>query len=244
MKILITNDDGIEAQGIKVLVDSLKDEHDLLVLAPYKEQSGVSSHLTVRGDMQIKRRYIFDGVRAYSLQGTPADCISVFFDNQEDFNFIPDLIIAGINRGSNMAYDLIFSGTCGAARQGALWGYNSIALSSCGYQNPNYETAARFLIDNFDIFFSLADKRSFWNVNVPDIEYKDLKGYKYCKLGVLKYNKNYSKTTENKYVLTGYGEPDLNNSKDSDVEAVNDNYVAITPITIDQTNYELLKDIK
>jgi len=169
MRILVTNDDGIDAEGLDVLVRHLKAakgkggaEHEIIVIAPEEERSGVSHSMTLRHPTKVKK--LSEGV--YSCSGTPADCIIVagLWVMKEK----PDLVISGINRGPNLGTDIIYSGTCGAARQAALVGIPAIAVSCAHYIPPlDYTACAAFVANNLDRLMAAWKADSFINVNGP-----------------------------------------------------------------------------
>lgn len=176
MNILLVNDDGYKAEGINALDKVFSSRgHFVSVVSPRVEQSGKSHSLSILGSVNV----IEYKPNHFSLTGSPADCViyglySGFLKKE------PDLIISGINHGYNISTDIIYSGTCGAARQAALYGYKAIAISEGTYmqkasegvvENLNegfdFERTATFLADNLDIFLSHLDSKAFLNINVP-----------------------------------------------------------------------------
>ena len=169
MRILVTNDDGIDAEGLDVLVRYLKAskgksgaDNEIIVIAPEAERSGVSHSMTLRHPTKVKK--LSDGV--YSCSGTPADCIIVarLWVMKEK----PDLVVSGINRGPNLGTDIIYSGTCGAARQAALVGIPAIAVSCAQYVPPlDYNACAAFVADNLARLMAAWKPDTFININGP-----------------------------------------------------------------------------
>ena len=169
MRILVTNDDGIDAEGLDVLVRYLKAskgnsgaEHEITVIAPAEERSGVSHSMTLRHPTKVKE--LSAGV--YSCSGTPADCIIVagLWVMKEK----PDLVVSGINRGPNLGTNIIYSGTCGAARQAALVGIPAIAVSCAQYLPPlDYSACAAFVANNLERLLAAWQADTFINVNGP-----------------------------------------------------------------------------
>jgi len=171
MKILITNDDGVHAEGLKILVASLADSHEVCVLAPDQERSGVSHAMTLRNAGKIRKL----GEREYSCSGTPADCVILACLGAIDFD--PEVVISGINRGPNLGTDIVYSGTCGAARQAALVGLPGIAVSCASYREPlQYGAAAAFVRRNLARLVELCGEDRFVNVNAPSSNDADLVG--------------------------------------------------------------------
>ena len=171
MNILITNDDGYDAAGIKVLRSALIGAgHNVMELAPSANQSAKSHSLRISGNMELQKH----DETVYSIDGTPADTI-VFFDSSHYFpDFKADVVVSGINKGLNVSSDIIYSGTCGAAREASLRGYPAIALS-CQVgkdgETADYELATRFLLANLDMFCAALKRKGvrnfFLNINVP-----------------------------------------------------------------------------
>ena len=171
MNILITNDDGYDAEGISVLRDALKKAgHDVLELAPSENQSAKSHSLRISGEFELLEH----GGNVYSIDGTPADTV-IFYENSYYFpDFKADLVVSGINRGLNVSSDIIYSGTCGAAREASFRGYPAIAVS-CQVDRSgggaDYGLAADFLVANLDSFYSSLKRKGtmnfFLNINVP-----------------------------------------------------------------------------
>jgi len=169
MRILLTNDDGIDAEGLDVLESYLKavtasdgKKHEIVVIAPEGERSGVSHAMTLRRPTKVKK--LSEGI--YTCSGTPADCVIVA--GLKVMDGMPDLVISGINRGPNLGTDIIYSGTCGAARQAALVGIPAIAVSCAKYQPPlDYRACAAFVAHNLDQLIAAWKANSFINVNGP-----------------------------------------------------------------------------
>lgn len=181
-RILITNDDGIHAPGIKHLWNSLKDLADLTIVAPATEQSSVGLSITLRQPLRIESIPGFGNTQAWSVSGTPADCIklalSVILDHP------PDMIASGINRGTNAGRNVLYSGTVGGAIEAAMRDLPGVAFSCHDYDDPYYSMAATHIpkilhhvIDN------PLPKGSLLNVNFPSREHKQFKGFKLTRQG-------------------------------------------------------------
>jgi len=162
MRILITNDDGIESDGIRKLAQTLREKHEAWMAAPEGEKSGASHSVTLRDS--IRARCV--GERSYACKGTTADCVIVSL-----LGLIPpkvDMVISGINRGPNLGTDILFSSTAAGARQGALMGVPSVAISLGAYSPPfDFSDAARFVARNLDAFRELWTDDHFLNINFP-----------------------------------------------------------------------------
>lgn len=169
MRILVTNDDGIDAEGLEVLVTYLKNatdksgaKHEITVIAPEGERSGVSHAMTLRRPTKVRK--LSEGT--YTCSGTPADCVIVA--GLGVLKSMPDLVVSGINRGPNLGTDIIYSGTCGAARQAALVGIPAIAISCAQYHPPmEYRACAAFVANNLELLVSTWKQDSFININGP-----------------------------------------------------------------------------
>lgn len=172
MLILVTNDDGIESDGLTALVDALKSArskegaaHEIVVVAPEGERSGVSHSMTLKQPTKLRRV----GEARYSCSGTPVDCIIVA--GLAVLKRKPDLVVSGINRGSNLGTDIVYSGTCGAARQAALSGVPAIAVSCAGLIPPFlYGASASFVAENLEALAAAWRPGSFLNVNGPNTD--------------------------------------------------------------------------
>lgn len=187
MKILLVNDDGYRAEGINVLDKVLSEYgHTVEVIAPSVEQSGKSHSMTLYGS-KILTKY---GDNRYHVDGTPVDCI-IYGTKSKILQSKPDLVISGINHGYNLSTDITYSGTCGAARQAALYGYKAIAISEGMVAKDKYhfDLSARFLADNLDYFVSLIEEESFLNINIPNA----FSGkYEYASIGAIDYDDEFS----------------------------------------------------
>lgn len=165
MKILLTNDDGIGCEGIWALKKAFEAEgsHQLYMVAPEENRSGISHGITMQGPIRLRQKE-----RAvWACSGTPADCVIVSLLG--DIAIKPDLIISGINEGPNLGTDIIYSGTASAARQGALHGIPSLAVSMGSHSKPfYYDTAARYIINHVDELLSLWEVDTFLNINIPN----------------------------------------------------------------------------
>lgn len=182
-KILITNDDGIEALGIKHLWNSLKDIADITVVAPSSEQSSVSLSITTRAPLLIKEIAWEEGVKVWSVSGTPADCVKMA--TNVILNSPPDLLVSGINRGSNAGRNLLYSGTVAGAIEGTLRNIPSIAFSARDYLSPGYHYFEQFVpkIVNY-VLENPLPKGTLLNVNFPQYDPQGIQGFKMTRQGL------------------------------------------------------------
>jgi 5'-nucleotidase len=163
MKILLTNDDGYASEGLKALQKSLGASHEVWVMAPDSERSGMSHAMSLRHPLKIRKL----DEQGYSCSGTPADCVILAMHGVIPFK--PDIVVSGINRGPNLGTDLIYSGTAAAARQATLNGIPGIAVSLATFTPPfRYDALARLVADRLDWLLSQWDDQVFININAPD----------------------------------------------------------------------------
>ncbi|HTX71754.1 MAG TPA: 5'/3'-nucleotidase SurE [Rectinemataceae bacterium] len=171
MRILVTNDDGVHAEGLAVLVRELGRAHDVCVFAPDQERSGVSHAMTLRHPGKVRKL----GEREFSCSGTPADC--VILASLGALPFQPEIVVSGINRGPNLGTDIIYSGTCGAARQASLNGMAGIAVSCASFKEPlKYGAAAAFVLSHLERLVEECDHGIFMNINAPSSDDIDVPG--------------------------------------------------------------------
>ena len=164
MRILLTNDDGIASPGINILAKNLSKSHDVWIVAPEGERSASSHSITLVGPLMVKRK----SDRTFACRGTPVDCVLLAFKDLIKVEF--DCVISGINMGPNLGTDILYSGTVGAARQGALMEKPSIAVSVCAKHNSlDFNIPARFLENNMERFVELWSPGHFLNINFPDV---------------------------------------------------------------------------
>lgn len=183
---LVSNDDGVHAPGLKALATMLRELGDVVIVAPHVERSAVSHAITIAQPLRLERI----AENTYAVEGTPADCMMIAF--WKVLKRRPDWVVSGINRGGNLGIDTLYSGTVGAAMEGALHGVRTIAVSCQGERPLKYETAAyvtRRLIEN-EAQWSEVIKGRVLNVNVPSIDISALKGLAFSRLGRRIYDQN------------------------------------------------------
>jgi 5'-nucleotidase len=236
MRILITNDDSINAQAIVPLAQWARRFGDVTVVAPKFEQSGKSHSIEIFKPFEVKKLWEEEGFRGYSLDSTPADCVrSAYYYLHDDF----DLVLSGVNNGYNLGEDILYSGTVGAASEGVLCGKKAIALSTKRGLFEDFEkqleNTIRYIIDN-----KLLDVNDLWNVNICD----EPKGIKYTLQGCTNFDAYYEEVGED--LIFSRGGPDHAREKDrfgSDVNAIYHHYISITPLCVDRTNYNVLNKV-
>lgn len=249
MNILVSNDDGINSKALKTLAKTLGEIADVYVVAPDSERSGNSHHFTIKGRMRVEEKQLDGAKIAYSLCGTPADCILVGLQFLIKENI--DLVVSGINKGWNTNTDAIYSGTIAAAREGFMQGKKAIAVSLDSFEDRDYTDAAKITKDivlKYMEDFSVEDY--FLNINIPDLPLREIKGYKVCSLeGKIVYNENYSFEEEFgvRYVKLGNAECLLDYDKDNfdiDNVAIRNGYVTISPLYNNHINHKYIEELK
>jgi 5'-nucleotidase len=247
MRILVSNDDGIFAPGIKALAETLATEHEVYVVAPDRERSANGHALTLHKPLRAEEVDIFKGVKgSWHVNGTPSDCVKLAVGAMLDF--VPDAVVSGINRGQNMGTDVMYSGTVSAAMEGTILGMQSIALSLASFSDMHYQTAANFaLLLTNKLKSNELPPKTLLNVNVPAVPEEQIKGAKLTKLGVHRYIDVFEKRTDlrGKHYYWFAGESmEYEDEEDTDVAAVKQNYISVTPIHYDLTNHSFLPNLK
>ncbi|SDD42524.1 5'/3'-nucleotidase SurE [Sporomusa acidovorans] len=243
MHILLTNDDGILAPGIKALWEELLPFAKITVVAPDSEKSASSQAITVHHPIWVDEHYINKDIRAWRVGGTPTDCVKVALESLL-ISDQPDIIVSGINQGSNLGTDVLYSGTVSAAIEGALHGLPAIAMSLDSWQEYDYKPAARLAKKIIETMINKSlPPNTLLNVNVPALPENQLKGIAITKLGVRNYENTFERRLDPRgrtyYWMSGHVS-ETENSPDSDIIALKDGKVSITPIHFDLTNYGIM----
>jgi len=241
MKILLTNDDGYNAPGILALYKALTPHHQVILIAPDREKSAVGHGITLNEPMRINTIRLH-GDEVYAITGTPADCVKLGLF--ELCTTPPDLVISGINPGSNTGININYSGTVAAAREAAFNGITSMAVSI-------YRAGSLFDFKGMSTFAAqMADKihdyrlppRTFLNINAPGIPFEQVKGIKITRQASNNVSKKFVRRTNprNKsyYWYDNMDQADI--QEDTDVNALLQNYISITPIQCDITDYKTM----
>lgn len=242
-RILVTNDDGIHSKGIITLAKALREVGEVFVVAPDREESAIAHSLTLHRPLRvemIKKNF-------YAVDGTPADCVHL------GVNAIlpekPELIVSGINKGGNLGDDITYSGTVSAAFEGTLLGIPSFAISLVSRSDFKFNSAANFALRVARyILKNGLPSDTLLNINVPNLDEKDIKSYKITQQGRWVHNGNavIEKVDPRgkKYYWIGSGELIFDQKKDTDFEAVSNAYISITPLHLNLTNYRFIRDLK
>ncbi len=247
MKILITNDDGINAIGIKKLANSLKKLGNITIVAPDRERSATGHAITMHQPLRLEKVEYGDNIEAWSLNGTPSDCIKIAIEGI--LNEKPDIIVSGINNGPNLGTDVLYSGTVSAAIEGAIHNIPSIALSVYGKKRQiNYEGAAVHSCNLINVALeNNMPNNIVLNVNIPSLNSNEIKGVKITELGIRKYKNQFEERKDpmgkSYYWLSG-SIIEIENNDISDVKCVENDYISITPLHFDLTDYDYIKKMK
>ncbi|MDR1905560.1 MAG: 5'/3'-nucleotidase SurE [Clostridiales bacterium] len=246
MNILLTNDDGIFSDGIRILAEKLAKKHDVVIAAPSSDCSCTSHSLTVFKKLSYEKYSLIKGVKGYSIKGTPSDCIK--FATLVLLDKAPDLVISGINNMPNLGTDIIYSGTVNAALEGAICGVKSIALSILKEDESDYEFVADFIFKNLEKLYGLLTVNTIFNINFPSGKKDALSGVRFSSLGVQNYTDEYvmhvNEASERHYTLVGDMIKNPLNPEDCDVELNDKMFITITPVHIQMTDFETLKRLK
>lgn len=247
MKILVTNDDGIHADGIKVLTEIMKKFGDVYVVAPDEQKSAVGHGITTHQPLRIREiKNYSNNVKAYSVTGTPADCVKIATEHILDFN--PDILVSGINYGQNLGTDVLYSGTVSAAIEGSI---NQIplcvAFSVTGKVMMNYDASKGYIPEIISSAIADSHIGTILNVNIPSINRDKISGVKFTELGVQRYKNAFIEREDphggKYYWMAGMPER-VDNNYNSDLAAIEEDYISVTPLQYDMTNYFLLKQKK
>ncbi|MBL0388582.1 5'/3'-nucleotidase SurE [Tumebacillus sp. ITR2] len=247
MRILISNDDGIQADGIRVLAQELTQLGDVFVVAPNRQRSAAGHGITLHKPLFLEEHDLGPGVHAYGLSGTPADCIK-FGVSELMKDARPDFVVSGINAGSNLGNDVIYSGTVSAAIEGSIQGMPAIAVSQCGSEPYDYAGAAHFTSRLIrEVMQKGLDPDTILNVNYPSCDPQQVQGVRITTVGKRRYLNHYDKRTNPRgvpyYWLAGPLK-DLPLESDSDIRAVREGYVSVSPVHFDFSYRQMIDSLK
>ena len=235
MHILITNDDGLQAEGLRLLTLWAQKLGSVTVIAPMQQQSGTSHSINFHTPYAVKKVSLFPDVDAYAVDSTPADCIRIGFG----LLHLPcDLVLSGINAGVNVGVDTLYSGTCAAAAEAATFHCPGIAISTF----PDTLKEAAQSLDGILSFFKthqLLEKHSLYNVNIV----KDAKGVVFTRFGDAYIRDRFIDKGNQTYLADGYSVYQPEERTDDDLHAVMNQYTSISPMTIDKTDYSVLSKL-
>ncbi len=236
--ILVTNDDGITAPGIRSLVEVAKKFGEVVVVAPDSPQSGMGHAVTLTKPLRLHKTDIFEGVDSYECSGTPVDCVKIAVDKV--LHRKPDLCLSGVNHGSNSSINIIYSGTMSAAVEAALEGIPSIGFSLCDFSYEADFSVAQYAAEQIVkqvLYYGLANN-TLLNVNVPKVSKEELKGIRICRQAMAKWEEEFDERQDphgrHYFWLTGKF---VNNDKgeDTDEWALANNFISVVPVQYDLT---------
>lgn len=244
MRVLVSNDDGVDAPGIRILAEGLRNAgHEVLIVAPDRDRSGASNSLTL--DMPVRVAEQEEGV--WRVYGTPTDCVHVAITGMLEAE--PDIVVSGINNTSNLGDDVIYSGTVAAAMEGRFLGLPAVAMSlaTTDHKGRHYDTAARAAVE---IVARLAadplPADTILNVNVPDLPWEEVEGFEVTRLG----NRHraepcipQSDPRGRSWWWIGAAGPEQDGGVGTDFHAVRTGHISITPILVDLTRYQALEQV-
>ena len=247
MRVLVSNDDGVDAPGIHALARGLREAgHEVLVVAPDRDRSGASNSLTLDAPIRVVQM----DARTWKVYGTPTDCVHVAITGMlEQLDLEPDIVVSGINNTANLGDDVIYSGTVAAAMEGRFLGLPSVAVSlvTSDHVGRHYESAARAAVEiiarlNRDPL----PANTILNVNVPDLPWREIRGFETSRLG----NRHRAEACVpqedprgRQWWWIGAAGPEADAGPGTDFNAVRSGHIAITPIHVDLTRYQALEHV-
>ena len=243
MKILISNDDGILARGLEILEQACRKVGDVTVVAPDREQSASSHSLTMTRPLRPVKRA--DG--RYQVDGTPTDCVLLALETILDHR--PDIVFSGINHGSNMGEDVLYSGTVAAAMEGLSVGIPGVAMSFAGVKLELIETQFDWIAKLTSDICRVDDfpRETLLNINLPPIPGSEVKGIRVTKLGRRVYSDSLTRMNDpwgRDMFWIGAGKSSWSGDEDSDFRAVEEGYISVTPLHLDLTQYDQLDTVR
>ncbi|NLI13677.1 5'/3'-nucleotidase SurE [Pelotomaculum propionicicum] len=244
MRILLSNDDGIEADGLNELRAALQEKHEIYVVAPDRERSATGHKITVHRPLRVKEwTYPGSAATGWAVDGTPADCVKLGLEAL--LPEPPDLVISGINFGPNLGTDVLYSGTVSAAVEGTINGIPSLAVSLASYEFRDFSYAGDFIKQIIAAMGKELPARTLLNINAPP---GMPRGTKVTRLGNRRYVNIFDKRTDprGRVYFWMAGEPfDLDiDDPETDVWAVKEGYISITPVQFDLTDYSFLENLR
>lgn len=246
MRILVSNDDGIDSLGIYALAESLKEVGDVTVVAPLKEQSAVGHGITMMIPLRVIEYSKNGKFFGYAVDGTPADCVKIGIRNI--MKEPPDLVVSGINHGSNTAINIIYSGTVSAAREAAIMDVPAMAISVTSHVAKDFSFAGKVAkMLAAEVVGRDLPRGTLLNVNVPNVPENEIKGIELTKQSKSKWDDTYEQRKDpygrDYYWLTG-SLVEIDAEIETDQTAIKKNYVSVTPIHFDLTDYDTYERMK
>jgi 5'-nucleotidase len=245
--ILVTNDDGYHAPGIQALTEVALEFGTVVKIAPDKPQSGMGHAITINSTLRMEKMPNIEKFDGYQCTGTPVDCVKIALDVILDRK--PDLIISGINHGSNASINVIYSGTMSAALEGYIEGVPSLGFSLLDHSLEADFTASKHYARKVIALVLAQQKMNFClNVNIPKLPIEMIKGFKFCRQAHAKWVEEFDKRKDpsgkDYYWLTGHFVPFEEHEEDTDLWALDHGFVSIVPVSYDLTHFDVLHQIK
>jgi 5'-nucleotidase len=249
MNIFLTNDDGIEAEGIRRLAVALSEVADVYVGAPSGQCSATGHGISLHNPIFVEPADFPSAQLAYAIDGTPADCVKLGLTLMKNDGIMIDKVFSGINMGGNLGTDTVYSGTVAAAMEGLICGYPSVAVSVNALNPKHYEMAEELALNAALLDFSKVDNSMMLNINVPDLPKSEIKGVKVTGLGRREYRGEFIERASGGPFLkfTYAGSPvhyDDINCDTNDVGAAQEGYAAVVPMHFDMTNHALIYKLR
>lgn len=240
--ILITNDDGITAPGIRALVEAARELGEIIVVAPDKPQSGMGHAITIGEPLRLHKSTVFEGINAWECSGTPADCVKLARD--KILHRKPNLCLSGINHGANHSINIIYSGTMSAAMEAAIEGIPSAGFSLLDFKYDADFSLAKEVAHTIakQMLASKMPEHTLLNVNIPKLKKEAFKGIKICSQAYAKWQEEFDHRTDPRgkdyYWMTGKF-LNMDTHPDADVNALEEGYASVVPVKIDFTDFEM-----
>jgi 5'-nucleotidase len=242
--ILVTNDDGVEAKGLKALIKVVRSFGNVVVVAPADPQSGMSHAITVKVPLRISKILDEKNISVYKCYGTPVDCVKMAFNHLLPVK--PDLLVSGINHGSNASASVFYSGTMGAALEGCINEIPSIGFSLLNLDHDaDFTTAGHYVeVVTRAVLANGLPKSIYLNVNIPDVAREEIAGIKICRQNKGFWREEFDQRTDpagkHYYWLTGFFHNTEPNATDTDEWALTNKFVSIVPLHTDLTSFETM----
>lgn len=244
--ILVTNDDGIQAKGIKCLIEAVLEFGDVVIVAPDKPQSGMGHAITVNNVLRLNPSPIYPDLKAFTCTGTPVDCVKLAIS--EVLAKKPDLLVSGINHGENSASNVLYSGTMSAAVEGAMENIPSIGFSLMDFDSDADFRGSQEIVKRVvtKVLNQQFPKSVCLNVNIPQLPPNEIKGIKICRQAKAYWEDSFDKRKDQfgkpYYWMTGEFNRD-DRSEDTDIWALDNGYASIVPTQFDMTAYHVMGEI-
>lgn len=246
MRILVTNDDGVDAPGLLALQQALQKVGEVTVFAPDHNWSAAGHTRTMHKPLRVDQMTLPDGTLAYTSTGAPSDCVALVILGILEHQ--PDLVVSGINQGANVGHDITYSGTIAAAMEAVIFGIPALAVSLDSYENQDFACAARFVARLVKLVLERGlPPNTFLNVNVPAVPQTEVAGIKITRLGKRVYRDTLVERQDPRgrnYYWIGGEPPGGVPEEGTDIWALANNYVSITPLHLDMTQYQMMEELR